>query len=93
MNVDLEALLSRVEQAVDAHPRLERHCIVVVNDKKIYPEPELILTRSGCSVTIRVKVKGSHRKACDIWGEGDTPESAVESVVGALDRWAEAIAS
>lgn len=83
MNIDTEALLAPLEQAIDEHPRLTRHRS---------REPWLRIDRHGCSVCIMVKLRGSRKIRYDeIYGIGDTPEEAVSKLIGGLDFWAEAL--
>lgn len=81
--MDFEPLFQKVEAAVDEHPKLERVTL---------GEPGFNVDRGGWTVKIRVHLKGSRKKATDIHGAGDTPEAAVEKLIGSLDIWAQAIA-
>lgn len=80
---DLETLFRKVEEAIDAHPRLIRH----VQDGG----PELHVSRFGCSIRLRVKVRGSRRHPAGIGGSGDTPEEAADHLIKGLDLWAQAL--
>ena len=83
LTIDLEALFTRLEKAVDDHQALMRNPL---------RSPHLRLSRDGATIHISVKLKGSRKIRCDdITGHGDTPEEAVAELIAGLDSWAEAI--
>jgi hypothetical protein len=81
--MNFEPLFKKVEDAIDAHPKLSRVTL---------GEPSFNVDRGGWSVKIRVALKGSRKKPTEVHGEGETPEEAVEKLVNGLDIWAKAIA-
>lgn len=81
----LDGAFRRVEAAIDAHSKLKR----VAN---VLGEPDVSLSRLGCTVHIAVRLKGSRKKPFKIHGEGSSVEAAVEHLINGLDHWAEALA-
>ena len=83
------ALIARIEAAVDAHPELTRE------RKGGRGEEEAELTyrhgkwaaRCGCRNKL-AHGRGKNRTDA-VLGEGDTPEEAVDSLIGAIPYWAE----
>lgn len=91
-----DQLFNRIDAAVDAHPKLSR---VAINGKlvtrttptSLIDEAKIEVTRTGCTARIRVKLRGSRKRAMDISGDGDTPEQAAAKLIDGLDIWAQAI--
>jgi hypothetical protein len=81
---NLNGVFARIEAAIDAHPKLKRLDSIV-------GEPEVVLSRFGATVRIRVKLNGSRRSVCPIHADGDSIESAADNLVRGLDVWAEVI--
>jgi hypothetical protein len=86
MNIDLDALFSKVEAAVDAHGKLRR-----IHKDNPHFSPEFSVNRGGWSVEIWVKLEGSRKKPSQICGRGHTPNEAADHLIDSLDHWAEAI--
>ena len=86
LQAQLDKLFSKIEDAIDSHPRLVR---LTGSKGSVMGEPKLSLTRFGATVEIPVKLKGSRRKETVISGYGDTPEEAVEYMIAQLDHWAD----
>lgn len=77
----MEPHCKRIEEALDAHPRLYR----IPN---IQGEPCFSITRLGVTVRVLVKAKGkAHPK--EITGDGRDFESAASDLIRSLDIWAE----
>ena len=83
--LDIELLFHKVEAAVEAHALLRRV-------PGILGEPDLHMSRLGCTVLIPVTLKGSRKKPFRITGDGETPEQAADSLIARLDHWAQVIA-
>lgn len=92
-----ENLFANIEAAVDRHPKLTR---VALNDKPITAstpanlihEAEIVVRRGGsCSARIRVKLRGSRKRAMEIYGDGDSPTQAAANLIDGLDHWATAL--
>lgn len=86
MTPKLEALFSRLEAAVDKHPRLVR----ITAEDPVRGEPVMKTSRHGCVVEIALRIKGRRLKPFNAQGYGDTPEEAVRHLVDNLDHVAEA---
>ena len=84
MAFQYEALFSKLERAIDAHPKLKRL-------PSVLSEPEASVSRLGCSVQIPVKLIGSNAKPFQIKGDGVSVKNAVENLISHLDSWAEAL--
>ncbi len=81
--IDIDALCSRVESAIDAHPRLMR---------SLTRGPHLRWGRDGATMVALVKLRGSRKIKLDsITGRGDTPEDAADKLIASLDNWATAL--
>jgi hypothetical protein len=79
---ELIDLIRLLEKAVDDHPRLYRW-------RNSRAELAIDDDSEDCwTVRITVKVKGSNRRAHEIWNVGNTPEEAVARLIGQLDIWA-----
>ena len=87
----LNALIGRVEEAIDTHPELTR----ARPGKRGVEEPELIFSRgewtAQCKCRNRLAKGVGARGMMSLWATGATPEEAVEELVEKLPIWAEAI--
>ena len=89
-------LFTKLEKAIDAHPRLAS---VAIGGKLVTPEtpashihePTLHVSRGWYSIHVIVKLKGSRKKASELTGRGETAEEAVDHLITGLDHWAEAL--
>jgi hypothetical protein len=88
---EIEALLAKIDDAVDAHALLIRHNPYPQGGDTMLSSGELTFERRGCTAAIVVKLKGSRKKPSKIWGHGESGEAAVEALINALDHWAGAI--
>jgi len=83
-----EDLFARIEDAVDAHPKLTRK----LRASNLGLETaKLSVDRLGWSAVIRVKLKGSRKSPYEIHHHGETQEAAVRGLIDGLDHWAEAM--
>ena len=79
---DFDALLRRIEAAIDAHPLLKRDP---------FSDPVFRISRLGVTAEVRVKRIGSRKKPTGITGTGDTVEEATNHLIDGLDIWAEVL--
>lgn len=83
------ALIARIEAAVDAHPELTRER----KGGRGVEEAELTFrhgkwsAKCGCR-NKRAQARGRNRTD-SVYGEGDTPEEAVDNLVEMIPFWAE----
>ena len=84
---DLNPIFCKVEEAIDAHPKLRR----ITKENPVMAEPEISASRFGWIVTIFVKLEGSRKKAFKISGQGESPQEAAEKLVSSLDFWVQAV--
>jgi hypothetical protein len=83
VNLNVTPLFATVEHAVDTHASLIR---MPGN------EASLTVSRYGWTMTVRVSLRGSRKKATPIHGDGDTAAEAAANLIHRLDIWAQAIA-
>lgn len=50
--------------------------------------PEFRFDRSSVSVYVHVKLKGSRKKASEIWGRATNLTGAIDNLIDSLDHWA-----
>lgn len=86
-----DALIDRVEKAVDAHPELTRQR----HDKRGIEEAQLIFRGGGWVAEVQLRSKVAKGRGSRLMhaarGHGDTPEEAVEDLVEGLPITAEAL--
>lgn len=83
MKEGISALLTQVEDAVDAHPHLE-------HTEGPYRGAVFRIGRSETRICIFVR--GTSGKVAEIWADGPSPEKAVEDFLDSLDFWAGVLA-
>jgi len=88
---DFDALIKRIEKAVDVHPELTRQRY----DKRGTEEAELIFRGGGWVAKVRLRSTVAKGRGSRLMhaasGHGDTPEEAVNDLVDGLSITAEAL--
>lgn len=71
---------TRVEDAISEHGKFQ------ISEGF---SPEFRFDRTSVSVYVLVKLKGSRKKASEIWGRATNLTGAIDNLIDSLDFWAE----
>ena len=81
---EYEPLFRKVEEAIDAHPRLRRGLRQGVDSTN----PTFRVDRNGYTVEALVQLEGSRKGPSKVSGFGESAGEAVADLIGGLDHWA-----